>query len=447
MYGYDADVTSFSDVVSRDKIHDPARIVHHSKHLIAELCEDRRIREANERPIVLVGHSLGGLVIKQALIYSSEIREPKIEYLRSIFVSTYSVLFFGTPHTGSNIADWGFRLASICRAVLPSHLVDTQPQLVNDLMSGNETLKSIDRQFIQIASRFYVCSFHEGKPTNLNGISQYIVDEESASLNILDVQRASIRQDHTHMCKFESENDSDFALVVGAIQRSIYEASVIVKSRWDSEKTEPLKEPIPRTNKDGGALDGIVESLRSSIFKIRCESANIYRYFIPNHKLRKVMDSGSIRKVLFESGMEEYHIDEAVKIIDQGAWSTFAILICINRPLYIISFIEDASIQCGLVDDHLPFERTRLEQLLDHPAASDFYHRQWEFTAPSFSRSLFLRKFPHQFILPFLKDEALKAGSCNTIHKVQIEDSYQLFGGEQYDEASYRVSLVESLIC
>ena len=446
MYGYDADVTSFTDVVSRDKIHDPARIVHHSKHLIAELCENRRIREANERPIVFVGHSLGGLVIKQALIYSSEVRDTKIEYLRSISVSTYGILFFGTPHTGSNTAKWALRLASICRAVLPSHLVDTQPQLVNDLMSGNETLKSIDRQFVQIASRFYICSFHEGKPTNLNGSPQYIVDEESASPNVLDVQCASIRQDHSHMCTFENENDSDFDQVVGAIQRSIYEASALVKTRWVSEKTEPLKELIPRTNKDAGELDGIVESLRSSISKIRYESASNYRYFIPNHKLREVIDSDSIRKVLFESQMEVHHIGEAVEIIDKGAWSTFAVLICINQPLYIISFIEDAGIQCGLVDHHLPFERTRLEKLLDHTAAWEFYDKQWEFTAPSFSRSVFMRKFPHQFVLPFLKDEALKAGS-NAVYKVQIEHSYQHFGGEAYHEASYRVSLIKSLIC
>ena len=447
MYGYDADVTSFTDVVSRDKIHDPARIKHHSQHLIAELYENRRIREANERPIVFIGHSLGGLLIKQALLDSSEIRDTKIEYLRSIFVSTYGILFFGTPHTGSNIAKWALRLASICRAVLPSHLVDAQPQLVNDLMSGNETLKSIDRQFNQIASRFLIWSFHEGKPTNLNGSPQYVVDEESASPNILDIQRASIRADHSHMCKFENENDSDFALVVGAIQRSIYEALELVKTRWDSEKTEPLKEPIPRSNKDGGELDGIVESLRSSISKIRHKSASDYRYFIPKHKLRKVIDSDSIRKVLFESQMEVYHVDEAVEIIDKGAWRTFAILICINQPLCIVSFIEDAGIQSGLIDNHLPFELTKLEKLLDRTTACDFYEKQWEFTAPSFSRSVLMRKLPPQFILPFLKDEILKEGGFGAFYKVHIEHSYQRFGGEPHHEASYGILFDESLIC
>ncbi len=447
MYGYDADVTLFTDVVSRDKIHDSAQIKDLGKLLIAELCENRRIREATQRPIVFVGHSLGGLVIKEALNYSSEIRDTKIEYLRSIFISTHSVLFLGTPHIGSNTENWAPLLESICGAVLPSRVVDTQPQMVDALKAGSETLQSIDRQFIKITTRFRVYSFHEGKPTNLRGGLQYVVDEESASPNVLDVQRAIIHQDHAHMCKFENKNDSDFSSVVGAIQRSIYEAPEMVKTRWNSEKSEPLKEPFPRTNKDGGELDGIVETLYSSISEVRHRSAADSRYFIPNHKLREVMDSDSIRKVLLKSQMEMYRVSEAVEIIDKDAWIVFAILVLIKQPLHIISFIEDARIQCGPIDHHLPFEQTKLEKLLPRTTARDFYEKQWEFTAPSFSRSVFMRKFPHEFVLPFLNDETLGAGSFGRVHKIQIEHSYQNFGGEPHHEASYGVPLAGSLIC
>lgn len=37
VYGYDADVTSFTDGVSRDKIHN------HAEHLVAELAANRRV--------------------------------------------------------------------------------------------------------------------------------------------------------------------------------------------------------------------------------------------------------------------------------------------------------------------------------------------------------------------------------------------------------------------
>ncbi|KAL8995566.1 MAG: hypothetical protein Q9188_006778 [Gyalolechia gomerana] len=232
VYGYDADVTSFTDGASKDQIHN------HAEQLIAALQSNRRIRKATERPIVWVAHSLGGLVVKRALIYSSEIRGIKTEHLRSVFVSTYGILFLGTPHHGSDIAQWGNRLEWICSVMLPKRVVDTQPQLVDALKTNNETLQVIDRQFIQIMSRFHIYFFHEGKPTNLKGTLKYIVDETSASPTVQDVERAVIQADHSHMCKFENENAPGFDLVVEGIQRYAEQAPATIAQRWNAEKKE-----------------------------------------------------------------------------------------------------------------------------------------------------------------------------------------------------------------
>ena len=232
VYGYDAEVTSFTDGVSRDKIHN------HAEHLVAELAANRRGQKATERPLVFVAHSLGGLVVKRALIHSSEIRGNKTEHLRSVFVSTYGILFFGTPHRGSDITEWGSRLEWICGAILPTRVVDSQPQLVNALKANSETLQNIDRQFIQLASRFHIYFFHEGKPTRLKGTLRYIVNEESAAPNIQDVERACIQQDHSHMCKFESDSAAGFHIVKDAIQRYASQALATIVSRWNTEKAE-----------------------------------------------------------------------------------------------------------------------------------------------------------------------------------------------------------------
>ncbi len=234
VYGYDADVTSFTDGASRDKIHN------HAEHLIAELAANRRIRKATERPIIFVAHSLGGLVVKRALIYSSEIRGNYTEHLRSVFVSTYGILFLGTPHKGSDLAAWGSRLEAICSAVIPSRVVDSHDALVKALKTNNETLQNIDRQFIQLISRFHVYFFHEGKPTKLAHTTAFVVDEDSASPTIQDVERAVIQADHSHMCKFESDSSSGFDLVAEGIQRYAGEAPTVIASRWDSEHAERI---------------------------------------------------------------------------------------------------------------------------------------------------------------------------------------------------------------
>lgn len=177
VYGYDADVTSFTDGASKDKIHN------HAEHLVAVLAANRRIRRASDRPIIFIAHSLGGLVVKRALIYSSEIRSTKTEHLRSIFVSTYGILFLGTPHKGSDLAKWGSRLERICSAVMPKKIIDSNNSLVNALKENNETLQNIDRQFIQIMSKFHIFFFHEAKPTDLKGTMEYV---SSFRLTVLD---------------------------------------------------------------------------------------------------------------------------------------------------------------------------------------------------------------------------------------------------------------------
>ena len=176
-----------------------------------------------------------------------------------------------------------------------------------------------------------------------------------------------------------------------------------------------------------------MDALYSSISKIRRKNAD-RRYFAPSHLVREVMTSEKIRKVLLESQIETYHVDEAVEIIRNGAWNVFAILVLIKQPRCIVRFIEDDRMQRGPVDHHLPFEFSRLEYLLDGMLAQDFHDRQWEFTAPSFSGSVFTRILPDDFVLPFISDNELGEGSFGTVHRIQVECSYQQFGREPYHE-------------
>ncbi|KAK5074664.1 hypothetical protein LTR64_000868 [Lithohypha guttulata] len=196
---------------------------------------DARSNKATERPIIFVVHSLGGLVTKQCLIYSRSIDHPNSEHLRSIFVSTYGILFMGTPHLGSDLAKWGTLLQSIASATLPRKFFDSSSHLVEALKSNNETLQNINRHFTDIQPQLKIYFFYEGRPMDLKGTRQFVVDEDSAAPNFPGVERMGIERDHSHMCKFEDERAPGFAVVSEAIQRYARDAPATTIDRWEEE--------------------------------------------------------------------------------------------------------------------------------------------------------------------------------------------------------------------
>jgi hypothetical protein len=151
-------------------------------------------------------------------------------------VSTYGILFLGTPHNGSDLAKWGTLLQSICAAVLPKKFFDTSPQLIEALKTNNETLQNINRFFIEIIGRYRVYFFHESKPMDLKGTISFVVDEDSAAPVIEGVERMGIERDHSHMCKFEDENAPGYDVVAEAIQRYAEEAPATISKRWIEER-------------------------------------------------------------------------------------------------------------------------------------------------------------------------------------------------------------------
>ena len=217
---------------SKDKLHN------HAERLLAELWAKRGQQKATERPIIFVTHSLGGLIVKRALIASSAIRGIKTNHLRSVYVSTYGILFLGTPHRGFDIESWISRWKPKHSSVDYPKYIDFRPQIIHSLGIKNETLENIDRQFIQLSNKVRMYFFYEGKRTNIHGKWVYVVEEESAVPLIQDVEHTSIQQDHTHMCQFENESSPGFVVVTEAIQRYAAEAPKKIQAAWLSEREE-----------------------------------------------------------------------------------------------------------------------------------------------------------------------------------------------------------------
>jgi len=224
-FSYPASVVEVFGKTSSDTI------LQHATTLVQELAADRLMEKAMERPIIFLCHSLGGIIVKRALIYSEGRKSKKTEHIHSIFVSTYGLLFFGTPHHGSNKANLATFVQRVVD-VLPSRVVDTDSQLLESLKEGSETLQDITDNFQPKMKRFHVFFFWEQGKSNLGVTWDYVVTETSAAPILDDTDRAGLRADHQNICKFATRTSPGYRLVIATLMRYCDEAPRTISRRW-----------------------------------------------------------------------------------------------------------------------------------------------------------------------------------------------------------------------
>jgi hypothetical protein len=106
-------------------------ILQQSANLLAEM----RNRNIGRRPICLIGHSLGGLMIKQLLRTGIE---RAIEF-PEIAANVRAVTFIATPHTGSDLVQWARNMQMIFRPTVLIRDLDTDNDGLRDLNSWYRT--------------------------------------------------------------------------------------------------------------------------------------------------------------------------------------------------------------------------------------------------------------------------------------------------------------------
>lgn len=156
------------------------------------------------RRLVLIGHSLGGLVIKSGMTQAAALGDPR----RMMVLDTVEgVVFVGTPHQGSSLATVADKLRLVLR---------TNPQVTN-MVSDDAWLKLLNGQFrnLQAQRGFGVRVFFETKGVFLGrkifglsiGPRQLIVDRNSSDPGIAGVVPTGIEGDHIGIAKPKSRQE------------------------------------------------------------------------------------------------------------------------------------------------------------------------------------------------------------------------------------------------
>jgi hypothetical protein len=168
-------------------------------------------------PIYFIAHSMGGLVVEQALLLSIGAEQS----LHSVAKATSGILFMGTPHEGSRMA----RLPSLLRDLIPRRIRDTNKTVLNALKPDSEVCKALGDQFNQqvkhgkTLNHVRLFSFYE--TVKMRGFKDFIVPEESSSL-AADF-KLPIAGTHTSMVQFPDDKDSEYAKVKGQLNAWLLE--------------------------------------------------------------------------------------------------------------------------------------------------------------------------------------------------------------------------------
>ncbi|KAK7951060.1 uncharacterized protein PG986_006788 [Apiospora aurea] len=234
VYGYNADVYSKKHGVNPSDNF----IFMHAQTLVTSLTHYRKDEQTSNNPIIWVCHSLGGILVKRALLYSNDLRASQHEDYRQIFVSTFGIIFLGTPHVGSDMGSWAVMLQGMSDAVIPKAFWHSESVLLKTLKRDNETLQNINNHFLDVYQRFKILMAHENHKTDLKGTKMLVVDAQSASPQLPGVTYFAIEATHSGMCKFESRNSPGYRTVAITIKEWAEEAPDVVSTRWRVEEEE-----------------------------------------------------------------------------------------------------------------------------------------------------------------------------------------------------------------
>ena len=167
------------------------------KSLLYEVLNSPEIERDGDTPIIFVGHSMGGLIIKKAYILANQDQGCK-----KLVERIHGLVFLATPHRG---ADSATLLKNVLKAVAHG-----PKAFVSDLERHSEALQSINDGFRHYANALELRSFYETVKTNLGVSSQLIVNIDSAVLGYHNEESALLNANHRNICKFDSPSDSNF---------------------------------------------------------------------------------------------------------------------------------------------------------------------------------------------------------------------------------------------
>ncbi|KAK7688526.1 hypothetical protein QCA50_008064 [Cerrena zonata] len=256
-WGYDSDVMKVFSSSSQDTI------VGHAETLLTDIDSLRTDLEVKTlRPIIFIGHSLGGIVIKQALTRAHVYHATGGKDQGQIYKCTTGVIFLGTPHRGSEKAS----LAQIFTNMVK--LTGKQPNnaILQALKRGSQILEEQRNNFASISANMrVVCAYEEYE----SGALGMIVPKDSAVVDGREVEQIGIPADHKNVCKFLDAQSVGYRRVLHQVRSCLPQSTMqVLQSSLSAESVSAVSQATEPNKSYQYRMRIEVKSIEGQLFQV-----------------------------------------------------------------------------------------------------------------------------------------------------------------------------------
>lgn len=176
-------------------------------------------------PVILVGHSLGGILIKQLIAHvdveaREKLKQPRHRMLQSFLGNLKGVFYMSTPHHGTQLARWDklFPEKSVKRAPVLGLLevLSKDASRLNKVMAL--LIKKHDIRIAQVI---------ETEKTDLVYFNDIVVKESTVGMYA--EASTPVPDNHITICRPESAQSATFQLLLSFIQNIMADQNALTK--------------------------------------------------------------------------------------------------------------------------------------------------------------------------------------------------------------------------